>query len=888
MESPQQRPPFPMASTSPVGSQQGEAKRRRFASVPSPVGSQDLVDPSSDYALQDASQLDTGLSMATARTANDWVSMSLTTSRKLDFKWSIVAGCWQEEDDPQTAEAATRAAIRLFQEAALATPWHDLPLVVRSTLFATGTSSERGDAVSGHAKRIWLRVPSNLNWKGTKAARDVIKVKQDPFAALRIFFRRPTQSQKTRNHDLIKQLTAASTFTYQGTSPDALCAKMISLRERMEQEKSKDTSVYGAVIPIVQSTGSGKSRLLQEMAYRPPAVADASHPTVATVTLRLGTARTFPPPDPLFVQNILDKADDGDVTRVIVAFLLAIQTELKDGKEPKECQDWLRACGLPSSPQRDEAWRLVREHTYQQAAQVTLDAAVKVLLDTIDASASGSSTIFLAIAVDEAQLLSSRQLNELRRHWAPERQSDGLLTRVMPDRVFLCLAGTHGQLDTIAPLPAASGSGRLAEGSLYLEEPFTALEISKIPPTWDENINPFDLWHHQGRRVWSVLQPQQSREMVERLMSSLHSTEQELPEEDILAVLSQRIVFDLMGPGATKGNYEVSKRLRSLQADQINSKLLWLRQASCRGYELDATTLSEPIPSFWVGLLLSEAPLGWSRVINGLARLLSSLRIVTISAGAIGEILAQILIMMALDQCRFGSLLRKPTVEEARNQSTVSQLDFLKRLVAIDKHTALDRCVDKNGLISAVRFRQVPTAISKIKQADLAKLWHSGEGLVGCPNQPGWDLLLPIKTGKTYSVLVIQVKNHLDAKKWEAKYTCPAAFPELDGSCGVAPILFFLNLNGKRCRADSSVTSVLSLSRRSEEGNQERVSYTYIGNWGAACKTSTIAARVFPVLNEEPGGAAAFAKIIDASFVAAPLTSEEQAILDLTLPSSIA
>lgn len=150
--------------------------------------------------------------------------------------------------------------------------------------------------------------------------------------------------------------------------------------------------------------------------------------------------------------------------------------------------------------------------------------------------------------------------------------------------------------------------------------------MGDIPPTWDDNVNPFDLWQHKGRRIWSAIKPQQAREMMENLMPSLRFTEHDLPEEETLAILSQKIVFDLMGPGTTKGNYEVIKRMRSLQADQINSKLLWLRQASCRGYELDVTTLSEPIPSFWLGLLLSEARLGWSRVLNGFARLLSSLR----------------------------------------------------------------------------------------------------------------------------------------------------------------------------------------------------------------------------------------------------------------------
>lgn len=189
---------------------------------------------------------------------------------------------------------------------------------------------------------------------------------------------------------------------------------------------------------------------------------------------------------------------------------------------------------------------------------------------------------------------------------------------------------------------------------------------------------------------------------------------------------------------------------------------MWLRQASCRGYQLDTITLSEPLPSFWVGLLLSKAPRGWARVMEGFHRLVSSLRIVTMSAGDIGETVGRILLAMSLDHSRFGTLGRSPTLEEAKARSVVRKLDFLKQLVRPEKHEQLEQYLEAVGLISAVRFRTVRHRIEKVSQAELAHLWYSGEAIVGAPSQPDWDLLVPYQNDDIYSVVVFQVKNHVD------------------------------------------------------------------------------------------------------------------------------
>lgn len=228
------------------------------------------------------------------------------------------------------------------------------------------------------------------------------------------------------------------------------------------------------------------------------------------------------------------------------------------------------------------------------------------------------SELFLVIAVDEAQVLSSKQLENLRRHWSPERRPDGTLTRTMPEKVFLTLVGTTSQLDTLAPLPSKSGSGRLAEGSLYLPPPFTALEVSDLDPLaeWDNTSNPIENWPQKGRRLWSSVSDEQARTIVNNFSPSLWSG-RDLSEAEVVAALSQKITFDVLGPGAAPGHYEATQKLRAMQVDQINQKLLWLRAATCRGHQLDTTTLSEPLPAFWIGVILTRQVRAWARVLEG-------------------------------------------------------------------------------------------------------------------------------------------------------------------------------------------------------------------------------------------------------------------------------
>lgn len=248
--------------------------------------------------------------------------------------------------------------------------------------------------------------------------------------------------------------------------------------------------------------------------------------------------------------------------------------------------------------------------------------------------------------------------------------------------------------------------------------------------------------------------------------------------------------------------------------------------------------------------------------------------------------LAQVLILIALDHCRFGDFTSTPATDEAKKRLLVSQLAFLKGIVRQSSHQELESLIDKGGIMSCVRFRPTSSTMKEISQEELAYLWRSGEGLVGAPNQPGWDLLLPVKVGQGYSFIVVQVKNQLSGPQWSPKYTSASAFPTTKETT-TQKILLYLELNGARC--ESATSCVLPLSDLQRETRQDSTTSRHfcVGNWGLAGKDGETAAMAFPVLAEVPGCAAAFASIINAPFVEAAATPEEEDILNRARPVRI-
>ncbi|CAO1621634.1 unnamed protein product [Sympodiomycopsis kandeliae] len=867
-----------MRSTSPIrGPQEDAASSGESSRIAPGRQRQPTAIPLAEANMEDFSTMDdTDISVSTAATANAWLIQLLKSSTALSKRWNMLMDCWDDDDiEPQIALSIARSALEKFQDEAIKKEWQDIPAVIKATLFARKTSSQRGRSLSNR----WRRTFELKSWSDTKAVshKIMLPISSTPFYVLRLLVHRPPQIDRLglrgENQELYDQLMGAATRPYLGNARAAFCSRLELLENEIADSNANTvTSVYGRIVPMVQSRGSGKSRLLQELSWF-----ELQEMMVVTVTIRLGTYRSFPPADTQALQFTLDEEEPDALVHLVAAFCESISLQL-DALGPAEIQEWIRKLGMPTSPQRDWVWALARDYTFDAVGPKDIYSVMEGLLGTLQ-SAKAAPSMHLVVAIDEAQIAHSKHLEALRRCWAPKREPSGSLTRPMPQRVFLCLAGTTNQLDTLVPLPGSSGSGRLSGGQLYLPRPFMALDIRDIPTGTTDQAEVFSNWHQKGRQVWAALSKDQCQSFVKDLFPSFDRSN--LTESDVIGTLYQRVSFDLLGPGQGSGDYKVMQRIRDLQVDQLDTKLLWLCHESSRTRNFETSTLSEPIPSFWLGFVISRVMRGWSRVIDGLAGIIYSLKTWSIDAGELGELVAQVILIVACDHIRFSALTGGVDADRAGSLVAIGQTDFLRKLVATDWHLQLDRDVEVGGVLSFVRFVTVSRTFRKVSQEDLAYLWFRGEAIKGCKGQSGWDLMLPVKFPSYYTVLTVQVKNQVKGPEWTGSEINQTSFPTVEGASDKQRIVLYMELNGTRCKEGTNRTQVFALAdlnRKTRSDNVKPMDLV-IANCGKSCSNSMVGARTFPVLADEHGLADAVANLITTPVVEEAQSEPELEIL---------
>ncbi|CAO1639232.1 unnamed protein product [Sympodiomycopsis kandeliae] len=133
--------------------------------------------------------------------------------------------------------------------------------------------------------------------------------------------------------------------------------------------------------------------------------------------------------------------------------------------------------------------------------------------------------------------------------------------------------------------------------------------------------------------------------------------------------------------------------------------------------------------------------------------------------------------------------------------SAIPQLDFLKKVVTVSKHED----VQEGGSTSLVYFRTISQPIQEVTQDELRHLWSCGEGLKGGPNQPKWDLLIPVRFEDYFSIIIVQVKNRVGGQGWTGQRGMEDFLPvEGEGGEDHQKIFLWLELNAARFKADSS------------------------------------------------------------------------------------
>lgn len=867
-ETPQQSP----SQQSPLDPNQQQSSHGQTVKLAAPL-------------LHSDSLPDLSLSLTSRESANEWIMDVLaSSSTNQQFWWKILEQFWKTCSKDVAAEGAARQLIEYLQETAVkkVNSGELVPAPIVSTLFCAPSSTSRGKQVLLALDRgfeRWTRKPSCLDWDTFATRRAPIDPAQNAFQAIRVFFQDSEHTDpvlQQTNEQLFAKLFAASATPYRGESLSAFATRLASCQSDVVSAMA-DASVrpYGQIVPLVQSTGTGKSRLLQELAACSVEV-DGSPRRIVTLTMRLGDERSFPPPD-TYLRDIFVAKDGLATSDIVSIFLHAVSDALTD-LSMTERDNWLRNFALPTSENRYQLWESVMAYVITgSTASGQLCQAIQQLVEMLQPS-------FFVLAIDEAQCLTEVQLADLRRNWAPSPQDPS--KREMCRESFLCLAGTSNQLDGLAPIPAQSGSGRLSSGMLYLPSPFTALHTGCLEPKqWSEE-RLFSNWHCIGRPLWDVLPRSSCWERIQHLIPSV-MTSTKITEDDLLTLLTQRVSLDILSPGKIAGTFELYGRVRSLTTRQVNNRLWWLSQATCRGLDVKVCHLSEPLPAFYCGYALTRRRDGWEQVLQALARLMRSFEVATYNAGELGELLAQILCCASMDLVRF-STLPALSLEDAQAAAAVNLIDVLAKLVGDDLHRELREKLDSGGRLSFTRFKIVTQTVRSISQAQLAQLWYSGEAIQACPGQAGWDLLVPIKYQEGFSVWLIQAKNQPHGPRWAQAYATPAVFPDLPDAGHLQAVLSYCEVSGVRStqREVASELRVLRETTLTRSGSSDAGSKLCIGTWGPVSVSQSTLEKAYPV-TREACFSRAFKELVSASWVEGAVSEEERNLLARAAPGPL-
>ncbi|CAO1637406.1 unnamed protein product [Sympodiomycopsis kandeliae] len=747
----------------------------------------------------------------------------------------------------------------------------EIPPRVWGTLFCSRHSTQKGTCrILANGQECWSRRPTQSSWGSTSEVRGRYDPHAQPFNSLRACYHTvdgqddPQNLLKKKNRALYDHLLKGLTNQYIGDTREAFSQRLLQLDGEV-QASVAPPGVYGRILPVVQSSGAGKTRLLHEMCVYEPQ-SDASV-IFYTIVIRLGDAGSFPAADQWFLSSISDGSSDS-ISTTLLKFLLTVDIELAELDTAKRAQfvmDFTQA----------EATR--RNMVFEAANRTSLssmDSVAKAISGILTSlSQTSRRRVYLILAIDQAESLSAAQLDTVRRLWSPRLKEDGNFTWQMPQRCFLVLAGTNNQLGALAPVPSASGSDRIQTGTLYLPRPFTSFEVHTIEIASTDDTDIFEAWHHIGRPLLADLPRQILGNYLAQYFPSLGL---KTSAADTIAILTQRIAFDLLATGKKAANPEIQKVMRELETEQVNSKFGWLLEATCRSSAIVTTTISEPIIAWHVSRSLIGSSNGWADLLSDLARLIYSFKLVTVSAGAVGEILTQTLCLMAIDYARF-CYCSTP----AEILIGVPLMSWLKLIVSEDSHIELDKGIGQGALVSLVRFRQLAVKKTSIDQQELKYLWLRGEGLQGVTGQPFWDQLVPVRQGGDYSYVLIQSKNQVSGDNQTPQYRSHKAFMPVHPEPGITKMMLYLEVGGTRSNGASSQWHVEQITN--PKGSPQLV---FFGNTGKAAVDPPTAERVFPVLRKL-GAAQSFCGIANSTFSEGEKTSLELALAARAAPKDV-
>ncbi|KZV72595.1 hypothetical protein PENSPDRAFT_649536, partial [Peniophora sp. CONT] len=477
------------------------------------------------------------------------------------------------------------------------------------------------------------------------------------------------------------------TYTYQGTAHDVLW-------EHITDHSGRNVEFYSPFCSIVQSSGTGKSRCIDEL---------SKEHLVVPMCLAAGP-NGFPASDKALYAYFQTSTSDPEVR--VEAFLCAlfdvldttIQSEYDDPSVPLAA--WFRhrmTAGQTFLSQNEK-----RISFYNQVVEKAQTLARKGVVKTVDTPAPGSSQppspprmTFkdcptareivqrlratcrsktqseleepLVLAFDEAHTLSDEGLTGLSSVIQHLRRS----LRAIGKHVFSVFLSTTGKIAQFTAPPDADPSNRVSSRTLSLVPPFTALgwghlaKVLPLEPTFEQIGFDYQVWLGRplfGTRYVNLAVDPRMDEVMQFATSKILNVREGLPpfltRDQETAILSHRLpIAFLSWAHAQDERKQVENHMRvcvTVREDFIS---------------LATVNSSEPILSEAASNIMSKpsfnAPKALSELLTGFS----------IHAGNCGELAAMLLVTLARDKVVHAK-------KQLAHPGFIPVIDFLKSLFA--------------------------------------------------------------------------------------------------------------------------------------------------------------------------------------------------------------
>jgi len=514
-----------------------------------------------------------------------------------------------------------------------------------------------------------------------------------------------------------------------------------------QDAKAKMQNYYSPYVALVQSSGFGKSRLLQELAETDYLVyVSFRHPKAAG-----HPPRTEPLASSLLSQYSGQFLDDSESLHSWKCFLFSVIDEIV--RENGRC-----------FPYRSMETYELHHYTKEELKQ-NIESLKGSMEAGNDLFKSGRAILF---ALDEARaLLEQKTLNDSDAFRTFRRAMKFIADEFKMIKIFGILTDTSSRVANFAPEYTKDTSARTFGAALF--RPYfclaTADVVSFVKPSTEpdfyKNVSQRNREANtrieilcKGRPLWASY----ANTMFDGKMG------ENTIEQSLVLLALNKLVYPEHFENVEKMNFTITEVQKlavltcrlGLEISHLakeTSELVSSHMATLINISDDRTTLSVlygPEPSLAVAAGLVMRHFGPELFIDKMYQLVAN---GLVESGSRGELVARFLLIHAWDKAIHSST---QSSKISYSIPTITVLEFLKALFG--KRISLDFLPEevRMGLVS---FTQFVRTFYTPDQATLKEALKHSVALIMKPNAPGADLIIPVVLRRGVSFIAVQVKN---------------------------------------------------------------------------------------------------------------------------------